>query len=118
MKNSTTRLFDSLLSQMSIRCGVDAMDGGMEELGMPTLVQFARRPIVVIWYLALLAIAVALAALRLPPITSAALGGAVLVAALIALGDWMADWSARSPRRSFAHPTMPMAPPITKERRR
>ena len=66
------------------------MDGGMEELGMPTLVQFARRPIVVIWCLALLATAVALAALRLPPATSAALGGAALVAVLIGLGDWMA----------------------------
>ncbi|HEY3229677.1 MAG TPA: ATP-binding protein [Roseiflexaceae bacterium] len=68
---------------------------------MPTLVQFARRPLVVIWCLALLATAVALAALRLPPATSAALGGAALVAVLIGLGDWMAvaleDGGALSP---------------------
>jgi signal transduction histidine kinase len=54
---------------------------------MPILVQLARRPILIVWILALLAAAVALAALRLPPITPLAWAGAALIAVLIAAGD-------------------------------
>src|SRR5262245_61107580 len=54
---------------------------------MPILVQLARRPVLVVWILALLAAAVALAALRLPPITPLAWAGAGLIAILIAAGD-------------------------------
>jgi signal transduction histidine kinase len=54
---------------------------------MPILAQLARRPILIVWILALLAAAVALAALRLPPITPLAWAGAALIAVLIAAGD-------------------------------
>jgi two-component system, NtrC family, sensor kinase len=54
---------------------------------MPILVQLARRPILIVWILALLAAIVALAALRLPPITPLAWAGAALIAVLIAAGD-------------------------------
>jgi signal transduction histidine kinase len=54
---------------------------------MPVLVQLARRPVLIIWILALLAAAVALAALRLPPATPLAWAGAGLITILIAAGD-------------------------------
>jgi signal transduction histidine kinase len=54
---------------------------------MPTLVQLARRPVLIVWVLALVAAVVALAALRLPPITPMAWAGAALIAVLVAVGD-------------------------------
>jgi two-component system, NtrC family, sensor kinase len=68
---------------------------------MPIRAYFARRPTAVVWMMALLATAVALLALRLPPVTPPALIGAVLIAALIGIGDWFAvileDGGALSP---------------------
>src|SRR5262245_56920717 len=68
---------------------------------MPTLVQLARRPVLVDWSLALLAAVVAWAALRLPPITPVAWLGAALIAILVAVGDRFAvaleDGGALSP---------------------
>jgi signal transduction histidine kinase len=54
---------------------------------MPVLAQLARRPVLIVWVLALLAAAVALAALRLPPITPLSWAGAALISPQIALGD-------------------------------
>src|SRR5690242_9827725 len=68
---------------------------------MPILAQFARRPIVVVWCLALLAAAVSLAALQLPRVTPLAGAGAALIAVLIAAGACFAvaleDGGALSP---------------------
>jgi signal transduction histidine kinase len=54
---------------------------------MPILAHLARRPVLIVWILALLAAVVALVALRLPPITPLAWAGAALIAALVAAGD-------------------------------
>jgi two-component system, NtrC family, sensor kinase len=54
---------------------------------MANPVQLARRPVLIVWILALLAAVVALAALRLPPITPLAWIGAALIATLVAAGD-------------------------------
>jgi signal transduction histidine kinase len=68
---------------------------------MPVLAQLTRRPVLVVWILALLAAAVALVALRLPPAPPLAWAGAALIAALVAVGDRFAvaleDGGALSP---------------------
>jgi signal transduction histidine kinase len=57
---------------------------------MSIVVQFARRPVVIVWTLALLAVVAAVATLPLSPATPGAWAGAALIATLIALGDWFA----------------------------
>jgi signal transduction histidine kinase len=68
---------------------------------MPLLARFARRPTVIVWIVALLCTALALTILRLPSLSPQVLIGAVLIALLIAVGDWFAvvleDGGALSP---------------------
>jgi two-component system, NtrC family, sensor kinase len=73
----------------------------VEEPEMPTLAQLVRRPAAIVWGLALFAMALALIILGLPSITPTRLAGALLIGALILLGDWAAvpleDGGALSP---------------------
>ncbi|MFL5801174.1 MAG: sensor histidine kinase [Roseiflexaceae bacterium] len=68
---------------------------------MPILAHFTRRPTAVVWIMALLFTILALAVLRLPPVTPQTLIGAMLIAMLIGIGDWFAvmleDGGALSP---------------------
>ncbi|HEX5691942.1 MAG TPA: hypothetical protein VFX76_18135, partial [Roseiflexaceae bacterium] len=57
---------------------------------MQNFVQLARRPVVLVWCLAALALCIAVVALPRSPLTLEAYVGAVLIATLIAWGDWYA----------------------------
>jgi signal transduction histidine kinase len=57
---------------------------------MRKIVQLARRPVLIIWSLATLAIGIAMATLPRLPATLQDWIGAVLIAALIGVGDWFA----------------------------
>src|SRR5436309_2743046 len=57
---------------------------------MPRVAHIVRRPVIVIWALALIASAITLVALGDPSISRATLAGAAVIAGLLGLGDMAA----------------------------